>query len=81
MTNSIVIDFLYYCFVFSDDPPTPEELNKNLAIMEMKKINAAKLDEHFSNGKLKETQNISGIKSFPTHDGYETSPGKDKEKE
>lgn len=65
--------------IFSVDPPTPEELNKNLAIMEMKKINAAKLDEHYSGDKIKKPQQITGAGNFPKYDEYEKAAGRKKD--
>lgn len=66
----------------SDDPPTKEELLKNLAIMEMKKVNADKLDKKFAkphDPQLLKTEKdpkmVTGM-SFPTYDEYERVPGK-----
>lgn len=64
------------------DPPTPEELNKNLAMMEMKKINAANLDEHYSGGEIKDPQIVSGMPNFPTYGKqFEKTAGPDKKDE
>lgn len=64
-----------YLIIFRIEPPTPEELSKNLAIMQMKKVNAAKLDEHYSDGKVKEAQKVTGGGTFPTYDEYESTVG------
>lgn len=65
--------------IFRVDPPTPEELSKNLAIMQMKKINAAKLDEHYAGGKTKAPQEITGGRNYPEYNEYELSAGKKKD--
>lgn len=62
-------------FFFSKEPPTDDELRKNLAIMQMKKINAAKLDEQY--GKP-EPQKVTGSSSFPVYKEYETVAGNKK---
>lgn len=68
--------FIQFCSV---DPPTDAELKRNLAIMEMKKINAAELDAKYSDGKepadpaLKVT---TGLGDFPKYDEYEVVVGK-----
>ena len=54
------------------DPPSDEEVARNKAIMELKKVNAAKLAE--------ERGEVSGTKAeppsaFPVWDEYETEPG------
>lgn len=71
---------------YSDDPPTREELMKNLAIMEMKKVNADKLDAKYAKpvdpSQLKAAQDpqmVTGL-SFPTYKEYERVPGKDLDK-
>lgn len=59
------------------DPPTDAELKRNLAIMQMKKTNAAELDMKYSEGK--ETlpqQQVTGGGDFPQYDFYEKVPGK-----
>lgn len=65
-------------FSFRIDAPTNEELSHNLAIMNLKKINAAKLDEKYSTGKEKEPLKVTGSGTFPTYDEYETVVGKKK---
>jgi len=63
------------------DPPTDEELMKNLAIMQMKKKNAGLLDDKF-----KQPQDHAALKkdetgqraAFPRYEDYELSPGADK---
>lgn len=63
------------------EPPTHEELLKNLAIIQMKQINSAKLDK--LHGKtIDESANLpkeeKGFASFPKYGKeYETVPGKD----
>ncbi|XP_077300647.1 NADH dehydrogenase [ubiquinone] 1 alpha subcomplex assembly factor 2-like [Arctopsyche grandis] len=54
------------------EPPTDEEIQKNLAIMEMKKTNAALLDKKF--GKVNEISapnDIKGMDSFPKYPEYQ----------
>ncbi|ETN62419.1 hypothetical protein AND_005919 [Anopheles darlingi] len=62
------------------DPPTQDELLKNLAIMKMKERNAAELEAKYS--KTKDTamleQQKTGMGSFPQYDEYEVMPGKGK---
>lgn len=79
LNNAILMWFSYVSFIhivcfllYSDDAPTKEELMKNLQIMEMKKINAAKLDQQFG---VKPLPNVTGI-NFPVHDDND-----DKDKE
>lgn len=59
-------------------PPTDEELKQNLAVMQMKKINAAELDAKYSEGKEPDPSlNVTtGLSDFPTYDEYETVVGK-----
>jgi hypothetical protein len=64
---------------FRKEPPTEEELKKNLAIMYMKKKNAALLDEKYGkpqdHASLKKNE-ISGRAEFPRYDeDYEIMPG------
>ncbi|XP_058837768.1 NADH dehydrogenase [ubiquinone] 1 alpha subcomplex assembly factor 2-like [Topomyia yanbarensis] len=62
------------------EPPTAEELTRNLAIMKMKERNAAKLDEKY--GKKKDVDELekrtTGMGSFPEYEEYEVMPGKGK---
>lgn len=46
--------------------------------MQMKKLNAAELDEKYSEGKESDPSLgvITGLKNFPTYDEYETVVGK-----
>lgn len=66
-----------------EDPPTKEELVRNLQIMDMKKRNAAELDAKYGKkddqGKLipKEEETIG---TFPKYKEYEIIPSKDPEK-
>lgn len=68
-----------------EEPPTREELIQNLQIMEMKKVNAAKLDEKYAKLRGETTMEISPPKektigTFPQYDDYEIIPGKDPSK-
>lgn len=50
--------------------------------MQMKRINAAKLDQQYSGGKTNDPQIVSGMPNFPAHgETYETIAGKDKKDE
>lgn len=60
------------------DPPTPEELEKNYAIAQMKKINYAKLEAKADEerGYKIESKTEKGMESFPDYQGeYEKLPG------
>lgn len=63
-----------------EDPPTREELVKNLQIMDMKKRNAAQLDAHFAKGKdagaLPKQVEGETIGTFPKYKDYDMIPGK-----
>lgn len=60
-----------------DEPPTREELIQNLSIMQMKKINADKIDEKFAKPKaINDTEKIVTGMSFPSYKEYERVPGK-----
>lgn len=60
-----------------DEPPTREELLQNLAIMDMKKANADKIDEKFAKpSALNEPEKIVTGMSFPSYKEYERVPGK-----
>jgi NADH dehydrogenase [ubiquinone] 1 alpha subcomplex assembly factor 2 len=66
-------------FFFRNDPPTQEELLKNLAIMQMKKKNAATLEDKHKqpqdHAALKHDQ-TTGRAHFPRYDDdYELMPG------
>lgn len=61
-------------------PPTDEELKRNLAIMQMKKVNAAELDVKYSDGKEPELKITTGATDFPRYDEYEVVVGKRPEK-
>ncbi|XP_039952550.1 NADH dehydrogenase [ubiquinone] 1 alpha subcomplex assembly factor 2 [Bactrocera neohumeralis] len=66
-----------------NEPPTREELVRNLSIMEMKQRNAAELEATYGakddTGQLlpKEKETIG---TFPKYNEYEIIPGKDPEK-
>lgn len=66
-----------------EEPPTREELVRNLQIMEMKKKNAAELDVKYGEkdvqGKVVEKVPET-IGTFPKYKEYEIIPGKDPEK-
>lgn len=67
-------------FDFRKDPPTQEELLKNYAVMQMKKRNAALLDEKHAvkqdHASLKKDE--TGQKAaFPSYGEYESMPGQD----
>jgi hypothetical protein len=66
---------------FRKEPPTDQELMKNLAIMQLKKKNAAALSSknpvHQDHAALRKDE--TGQKaSFPSYDEYEKVPGKAK---
>ncbi|XP_005187828.1 NADH dehydrogenase [ubiquinone] 1 alpha subcomplex assembly factor 2 [Musca domestica] len=65
-----------------EEPPTREELVRNLQIMDMKKRNAAELEEKYgekdASGKLIPPKETVG--TFPKYNEYEIIPGKDPEK-
>lgn len=65
------------------EPPTKEELVKNLQIMEMKKRNAAELDAQYGkkdiDGKLVAPE-AETVGTFPKYKEYEIIPRKDPEK-
>lgn len=44
--------------------------------MQMKKVNAAKLDEKYSDGTEKPAQITTGLSDFPKYDEYERVVGK-----
>lgn len=62
------------------EPPTEEELLRNLAIMRMKEKNAAELEAKYAKPKdLTELEkNTTGMGSFPQYEEYEVMPGKGK---
>ncbi|XP_049289575.1 NADH dehydrogenase [ubiquinone] 1 alpha subcomplex assembly factor 2 [Anopheles funestus] len=62
------------------EPPTEQELLKNLAIMKMKERNAAELEAKYSKPKDATVleQQKTGMGSFPQYDEYEVMPGKGK---
>lgn len=66
---------------FRTEPPTHEELLKNLAIIQMKQINSAKLNKlHGKSADQKDNvpNEEKGYASFPKYGKeYETVPGKD----
>ncbi|XP_026759082.1 NADH dehydrogenase [ubiquinone] 1 alpha subcomplex assembly factor 2 [Galleria mellonella] len=55
------------------DPPSKEEIEKNLAIAQLKKINAAKIEtKRLAEGGSLPTTPIKGPESFPTYSEYHT---------
>lgn len=63
---------------YSAQPPTDAELKQNLAIMQMKKKNAAELDAKYADGKQPDPALAitTGLSDFPKYDEYETVVGK-----
>ncbi|XP_061402570.1 NADH dehydrogenase [ubiquinone] 1 alpha subcomplex assembly factor 2 [Musca vetustissima] len=65
-----------------EEPPSREELVRNLQIMDMKKRNAVELEEKYgekdAKGKLIQPQET--YNTFPKYNDYEIIPGKDPEK-
>lgn len=67
--------------LFRKEPPTKEELMKNLAIMQLKKRNASAIED-----KNVKPQDHAALKkdetgeraSFPRYEDYEVMPGKPK---
>ncbi|XP_055705708.1 NADH dehydrogenase [ubiquinone] 1 alpha subcomplex assembly factor 2 [Phlebotomus papatasi] len=60
------------------EPPTPEELQRNMTIAQMKQQNAAKLEESQAKGKDLKTlgKEEKGMSSFPSYGSeYEMSAG------
>lgn len=63
-------------------PPSEEEVLKNLAIMQMKKKNAAELEAKYAkpgDEKLLQKE-IKGSQSFPQYEEFEIQPGKPRKK-
>ncbi|KAL4716911.1 hypothetical protein ACJJTC_012722 [Scirpophaga incertulas] len=55
------------------DPPSEEEIAKNLAVANLKKINAARIEEErLKDGGLLPTPIERGAQSFPTYSEYHT---------
>lgn len=63
---------------FRKEPPTDEELLKNLAIIKLKQKNAAELDKIYKKpGDSAELEKqLKGKSSFPAYSEYEIMPGK-----
>jgi NADH dehydrogenase [ubiquinone] 1 alpha subcomplex assembly factor 2 len=67
--------------IFRKEPPTQDELKKNLAIMQMKKHNAKLLDDKFGTGNEGKDHaslksNEKGKAEFPRYDeDFESVPG------
>lgn len=65
------------------EPPTEEEVLKNLEIINLKKENAAKLDKKYATEGEKGmvVSEEKGMRSFPDYSGeYEVVPGKSRDK-
>jgi len=64
-----------------DNPPTQEEIDANMALAALKKINAKELEEIELKNKAPVSNTIESQdakKAFPTYKEYELIPGKDK---
>lgn len=62
-------------------PPTEEEVMKSLALMKLKKKNAAELEEKYQTKKLSTLDPPkTGYESFPKYSDYEISPGESRDK-
>lgn len=79
--------FEVFLFYFRKEPPTNEELKKNLAMMHMKKKNADLLDEKHlqskaqSHDQLALQRDASGRAEFPKYENeYEQMPGAEEKK-
>lgn len=69
----IRVIYLLFCFSFRTEPPTEEEIAKNVAIADLKKINAAKIEEkRLTDGGSLPTPVERGAQSFPTYSEYHT---------
>lgn len=66
---------LYHIYLRREEAPTREELLQNLAIMDMKKANAEKIDEKFAKPGNEPDKIVTGM-SFPSYKEYERVPGK-----
>lgn len=63
------------------EPPQEEEVMRNLAIMQMKKKNAAELDaKYVKTDQTEVKKEVKGPLSFPKYDEYEIMPGKPRQK-
>ncbi|XP_026477117.1 NADH dehydrogenase [ubiquinone] 1 alpha subcomplex assembly factor 2 [Ctenocephalides felis] len=61
------------------EPPTEEEINHNLKIIEMKQKNSKLIDEKFKTDKSGILQKpTTGLESFPQYSEYQSFPGDDK---
>uniref|UniRef100_A0A336MET1 CSON000606 protein n=1 Tax=Culicoides sonorensis TaxID=179676 RepID=A0A336MET1_CULSO len=63
-----------------EEPPTEEELARNLAIAQLKKRNALLLEGKADEARGHKIVNVDekGLGSFPQYDEYEVMPGKSK---
>lgn len=57
---------------YRQDPPTEEEVQKNLAIIKMKQKNAAILEAKYAKerGEVAQVSDVKGKDSFPKYDEY-----------
>lgn len=64
------------------EPPPEAEVLKNLAIMQLKKKNAAELEAKYSKGADNQLlpKDVKGPQSFPQYEDYEIMPGKPRKK-
>lgn len=66
------------------EPPTEEELIKNLEMIKQKQENAREIESNYSAHRSTKqdvvNKEIKGMESFPKYDEYEIVPGKGKEK-
>jgi NADH dehydrogenase [ubiquinone] 1 alpha subcomplex assembly factor 2 len=59
------------------EPPSPDEIAANLAIIEMKQKNAALLEQKFPRAPPPELgKEVKGVDSFPKYDDFEDVPGR-----
>jgi len=61
-----------------NNPPTPGEIAQNLAVSNLKKINAAELEQKHHPGAVPNPEKVQG---FPKFDEYEVMPGTHQDKE
>lgn len=76
------LDFVLLKLIsFRKEPPSDQELMKNLAIMQLKKKNAALVDEKYGkpldHAALKKDETGQRA-AFPSYDEYEVMPGSEK---
>jgi len=62
-------------------PPSEEEVLKNQAISDMKKVNAAELEKEYHPEKVNALPEPVTSKGFPKYDEYELQPGQHQDRE